>query len=58
MRVLVLTSYSREEMVRSALEAGAAGYLLKDCPPDLLVDSVRRAFRGEQPIAPSLQALL
>lgn len=58
MRVLVLTSYSRESMVRAALAAGAAGYLLKDCAPDLLVDSVRRVFRGEQPMAPSVQALL
>ncbi len=58
MRVLVLTSYSREAMVRAALAAGAAGYLLKDCAPDLLVESVRRVFRGEQPMAPSVQALL
>jgi DNA-binding NarL/FixJ family response regulator len=57
-RVLVLTSYRLETVVRSAMAAGAAGYLLKDCPPDVLVDSVRRVFRGERPMAPSVRTPL
>jgi DNA-binding NarL/FixJ family response regulator len=40
------------------MAAGAAGYLLKDCPPDVLVDSVRRVFRGERPMAPSVRTPL
>jgi DNA-binding NarL/FixJ family response regulator len=56
--VLVLTSYSREAMVRGAMAAGAAGYLLKGCPPDVLVESVREVFRGEHPVTPWVRSFL
>ena len=38
--VLVLTTYDLDEYVFAALEAGASGFLLKDCPPDELVAGI------------------
>lgn len=51
-RVVVLTSFSDQERVLGALDAGAIGYLLKDAPPDDLVRGVEAASRGEVPLAP------
>ena len=45
--VIVLTTYGSDEEIVRALDAGASGYLLKDAPPDDLVDAVRRAAAGE-----------
>ncbi len=45
--VIVLTTYGSDEAIVRALEAGASGYLLKDAPPEDLVDAVRRAAAGE-----------
>ncbi len=45
--VVVLTTFDEDELVLGALRSGAKGYLLKDTPPDQLVDAVRRAARGE-----------
>ena len=45
--VEVLTSYADEELVRSALEAGASGYLLKDADVDEVAAAIRAAHRGE-----------
>lgn len=45
--VLVLTNYSTDADVVGAVSAGAVGYLLKDSDPDVLIDGVRRAARGE-----------
>jgi DNA-binding NarL/FixJ family response regulator len=52
--VLVLTTYDLDEYVFAALEAGASGFLLKDCPPDELVPAIRVVARGEALIAPSI----
>jgi DNA-binding NarL/FixJ family response regulator len=52
--VLVLTTYDLDEYVFAALEAGASGFLLKDCPPDELVAAIRVVARGEALIAPSI----
>jgi DNA-binding NarL/FixJ family response regulator len=57
-RVLVLTTYDTDHHVLPAIEAGAAGYLLKDAPRDELVRAVRAAARGEAVLAPSVTALL
>jgi NarL family two-component system response regulator LiaR len=46
-RVIVLTSFADDEKVFSALQAGAAGYLLKDVEPRELSDAIRRAHAGE-----------
>ncbi len=53
-RVLVLTTYDVDELVYGALEAGAAGFLLKATAPDRLVDGIRVVAAGEALLAPSL----
>ena len=52
--VLVLTTYDDDELVFQSIEAGAAGYLLKDVGSDALADAVRAASRGESPLQPSV----
>jgi len=46
-KVLVLTSFADDEHVVSALQAGAAGYLMKDARPEEVADAVRSVSRGE-----------
>jgi DNA-binding NarL/FixJ family response regulator len=50
--VLVLTSFSDNERIVGALDAGAVGYLLKDADPDEVLDGIRAVSRGESPIHP------
>lgn len=50
--VLVVTTYDTDEAIVRAVEAGAAGYMLKDSPTEELVDAVRRAAAGETVLAP------
>jgi DNA-binding NarL/FixJ family response regulator len=57
-RVLVLTTYDTDKEVRAAIEAGAAGYLLKDAPREELVNGVRAAFEGRPVLAPSVAGRL
>src|SRR3989442_2383400 len=45
-RVLVLTSYLDDTHVFAAVQAGAAGYLLKDVQPDALADGIRQVSQG------------
>ncbi|HEY3528875.1 MAG TPA: response regulator transcription factor [Nocardioides sp.] len=52
--VLVLTTYDLDEYVFAALDAGASGFLLKDCPPDELTAAIRVVARGDALIAPSI----
>ncbi|WP_082232924.1 response regulator [Halobacillus massiliensis] len=51
-RVLVLTSYSDQDHVIPALQAGAAGYQLKDIDPDRLVNTIIAAYQGEKHLHP------
>jgi len=53
-RVLILTTFDLDEYVYSALRAGAAGFLLKDTPPEQLIDAVRVVADGESLLAPSV----
>ncbi|MFF2274313.1 response regulator [Agromyces sp. NPDC058126] len=53
-RVLVLTTFDLDEYVYRALAAGASGFLLKDAPPERLIDGVRTVARGEALLAPAL----
>ena len=53
-RVLMLTTFDFEQNVFEALRAGAAGFLLKDTPPEKLHAAVLAAAQGETPLAPSL----
>jgi DNA-binding NarL/FixJ family response regulator len=48
MRSIVLTAAISQEQVVEALKRGAAGLVLKEAPPEALVDCVRRVHRGEQ----------
>jgi DNA-binding NarL/FixJ family response regulator len=50
--VVVLTSFSDRELILAALDAGAAGYLLKDGDPDELIRGLLAAARGESPLHP------
>lgn len=51
-RVVALTSFLDDERLLPAIQAGAAGYLLKDAEPDELLRAIRAAARGEAPLAP------
>lgn len=53
-RVLILTTFDLDEYVYAALRAGAAGFLLKDTPPERLIDAVRIVAEGEALLAPSV----
>jgi DNA-binding NarL/FixJ family response regulator len=53
-RVLVLTTFDLDELVYSALQAGASGFLLKESPPELLLAGIRTVAAGEQLLAPSV----
>jgi DNA-binding NarL/FixJ family response regulator len=50
--VLVLTSFSDQQRVTEALDAGAVGYVLKDTEPAGLLDAVRQVARGHSPLDP------
>jgi DNA-binding NarL/FixJ family response regulator len=51
-QVVALTSFADRERILGALDAGAAGYLLKDAEPDELLRGIRAAAAGESPLAP------
>lgn len=53
-QVLIVTTYDADADILRAVEAGAAGYLLKDAPAADLVDAVERAARGETVLAPAV----
>jgi two-component system response regulator DesR len=55
-RVVILTTFARPGYLRRALEAGAAGYLLKDAPSARLADAIRRVAAGARAIDPDLAA--
>ncbi|MGW6195213.1 response regulator transcription factor [Kribbella sp. NPDC055110] len=57
-RVLVLTTYDTDSEILHAVEAGAAGYLLKDTPHAELLNGIRAAARGETVLAPPVAARL
>ncbi|MFF3286182.1 response regulator [Streptomyces sp. NPDC003023] len=53
-RVLILTTYDTDADILAAVEAGAAGYLLKDAPPEELAAAVRTAAAGQSALAPAV----
>lgn len=55
-RVVIVTTFARAGYLRRALDAGAAGYLLKDSPAEELADAVRRVHRGLRAVDPDLAA--
>lgn len=46
-KVVVLTTFENDEYVMSAISAGASGFLLKDVPPEELLDAIRTVYRGD-----------
>src|SRR5262245_22214461 len=57
LRVLIFTMHDNPAMVEQCLQAGAAGYVTKTSQPDVLVDAVRRAARGELALSPDVASL-
>src|SRR5687768_7440522 len=55
-RVVVVTTFARSGYLRRALDAGVAGYVLKDAPIEQLADVVRRVHAGGRVIDPALTA--
>ena len=56
--VVVITTFDLDEYVHGALKAGARGFLLKDAGPELLVQAIQAAARGDALIAPSVTVRL
>lgn len=54
--VLILTTFDRDAQILGAIEAGAAGYLLKDIDPEDIIRAVRQAASGGQALTPELTA--
>jgi two-component system response regulator DegU len=57
-QVVMLTMHADADVVRRALQAGAVGYLTKDCSIDEVVDAVRLAADGNGGVSPDLAAAL
>ncbi|MFK8024523.1 MAG: response regulator [Ilumatobacter sp.] len=57
-RVMMLTTFDLDDYVHTALRAGASGFLLKDAPPEQLVDAIRVVAAGDALLAPSVTRLL
>jgi two-component system response regulator DesR len=55
-RVIVCTTFGRPGYLARAMAAGAAGFIVKDAPPEQLVDAVRRVHAGLRVVDPALAA--
>jgi two-component system response regulator DesR len=53
-RVLIVTTFARPGYLRSALDAGASGFVVKDSPAEKLADAVRRVHAGMRVLDPAL----
>lgn len=53
-KVIALTSFTEDDKVFPAIQAGASSYLLKDVSPDELVEAVRAAYQGEARLHPEI----
>jgi DNA-binding NarL/FixJ family response regulator len=56
--ILMVTMYENPDYLFEALEAGAAGYILKDAPVDRLIHAIHRTLNGESPLDQELAMLL
>jgi DNA-binding NarL/FixJ family response regulator len=57
-QVIVLTTFDVDDYVVQALSAGASGFLLKDTPPDQIVEAVHRVAEGEPMLSPTVTRML
>ncbi len=53
-RILILTTFDLDEYVYEALRAGASGFLLKDTPPEELVEAIRTVAAGDALLSPEV----
>ena len=52
-KIIMLTTFDLDEYALDAIDAGASGFLLKDSPPEQLLDAITSVFHGDAVIAPS-----
>jgi two-component system response regulator DesR len=57
-RVVIVTTFARSGYLRRALDAGVAGYVLKDAPAERLINAVHRTLDGESPLNQELATRL
>jgi DNA-binding NarL/FixJ family response regulator len=55
-KVIILTTFKDDDYIYAGIAAGARGYLLKDAPPNRLVEAIRAAHRGESLLNPEVAA--
>ena len=53
-KVIILTTFDRDDYLFAGLQAGASGFLLKNCEPDQLVEAVRAVGHGHALLAPEV----
>ncbi|KJR07188.1 response regulator [Gordonia sihwensis] len=53
-RVLIVTTFDDDEYVFAALRGGASGFLLKDTPPEQMLEAIRTVARGDALLSPSI----
>ena len=54
--MVILTTFGRPGYLRRAMEAHAAGFMVKDAPPETLLDAIRRVHQGLRVVDPDLAA--
>ena len=52
----MLTTFDSDDMVLKALQAGASGFLLKDTPPERMIEAITKVDAGETTLSPSVLA--
>lgn len=57
-KVLALSGHSEELYVRGMLQAGAAGYMLKDCASDEVVQAIQEIMRGKMYVSPQIASMV
>jgi DNA-binding NarL/FixJ family response regulator len=57
-RIIILTTFGRDEYVFQGIRAGALGFLLKDAPAEDLIETIRRVHAGEAFIQPEIASRL
>ena len=57
-RIVVLTSYANDARVVAALRAGAIGYVRKEANPEVLLDAIRAAARGQSLLEPEIARVI